>query len=82
MRALPIALLLVGCGAAACGGSSSETPWPMEPIDIEPGPLGEAPPSGDATDVGPAPELAADPDEEAELDEEEGAETSEGKASP
>jgi hypothetical protein len=26
---------------AACGGSSSETPWPVEPIDTDPGPAGE-----------------------------------------
>lgn len=33
---LALALALV-----SCSGSSSETPWPAEPIDLEPGPAGE-----------------------------------------
>lgn len=44
-------LLLVGCllGAAlaACGGSSSETPWPAEPENASLlGPAGESPSGG------------------------------------
>jgi len=49
LRGLVVA---VAVAAAGCGGSSSETPWPVEPLDHEPGPQGEAPPRGDATDVG------------------------------
>ncbi|MBW2527986.1 MAG: hypothetical protein JRI23_27645 [Deltaproteobacteria bacterium] len=49
LRALGIGVALA---LAGCGGSSSETPWPVEPLDADPGPLGEAPPRGDATDVG------------------------------
>lgn len=44
---LPLAIAIAGCG-----GSSSESPWPIEPLDADPGPQGEAPPKGDATDVG------------------------------
>jgi len=40
------ALILVGCllgtALAACGGSSSETPWPAEPENIVLGPAGES----------------------------------------
>jgi hypothetical protein len=39
---LPIltgALLLV---ASACGGSASETPWPVEPDNVDLGPVGES----------------------------------------
>ena len=44
---LTVALALVGCA-----GSTSESPWPVEPLDTDPAPQGEAPPAGDATDVG------------------------------
>ena len=41
------ALILVGCllgtALAACGGSSSETPWPAEPENAALGPAGESP---------------------------------------
>jgi hypothetical protein len=40
------ALILVGCllgtALAACGGSSSETPWPVEPENAALGPAGES----------------------------------------
>jgi hypothetical protein len=40
------ALILVGCllgtALAACGGSSSETPWPAEPENAALGPAGES----------------------------------------
>jgi hypothetical protein len=40
------ALILVGCllgtALAACGGSSSETPWPAEPENTALGPAGES----------------------------------------
>ncbi|MEZ4445815.1 MAG: hypothetical protein R3B72_42455 [Polyangiaceae bacterium] len=32
--------------AFGCGISSSESPWPVEPIDVEPGPAGEDLPRG------------------------------------
>lgn len=35
----------------ACGGSSSETPWPAEPIDLEPGPAGEERVRGNVVDT-------------------------------
>ena len=51
-------IALVGCGgifavllAVACGGSSSETPWPVEPTDIDPGPSGEKLREGNVVDV-------------------------------
>jgi hypothetical protein len=31
----------VACSLAACGGTSSETPWPVEPDDVDLGPAGE-----------------------------------------
>ena len=41
------ALLLLLAAAVSCGGSSSETPWPVEPEAAQLGPAGEslAPPS-------------------------------------
>lgn len=48
VRLLGLALALM---VAGCGGSSSESPWPVEPLDADPGPEGEAPPTGDATDL-------------------------------
>lgn len=56
MRLSGYVWLAIGLAAAACGGSSSESPWPIEPLDAEPGPFGEKPPAGDATDVTPVPE--------------------------
>jgi hypothetical protein len=35
-------LLVVALATASCGGSSSETPWPVEPDTPAPGPLGES----------------------------------------
>jgi hypothetical protein len=55
MGATRLLWLVLAVGAAGCGGSSSESPWPIEPLDAEPGPFGEAPPAGDATDVGVPP---------------------------
>lgn len=40
-----------GIGLFACGGSSSETPWPAEPIDLEPGPAGEGRQGGNVLDT-------------------------------
>ncbi|MBW2453183.1 MAG: hypothetical protein JRI68_01670 [Deltaproteobacteria bacterium] len=36
---------------AACSGSAAESPWPVEPVDTEPGPAGEAAPGEDVIDV-------------------------------
>lgn len=62
MRMLRGVLLTAAITLCGCGGSSSESPWPVEPLDTEPGPEGEAPPTGDATDVG----APTDWDEEAD----------------
>ena len=43
-------LLLALTVAAACGGSSSETPWPVEPIDDHAGPAGESVDKGNIID--------------------------------
>lgn len=50
---------------AACGGSSSETPWPVEPIDVDLSPRGEASPAHQPGYAGLA---AAAEDEELETD--------------
>ncbi len=53
------ALLVGGVVAAACGGSASESPWPVEPDNLVVGPEGEegrAPPRKERRDGG------ADPD--------------------
>jgi len=49
----PRAALLVGLlwPLVACGGSAAESPWPVEPLDTEPGPAGEAPPGEEVIDV-------------------------------
>lgn len=46
---------LVLLALTACGGSSSETPWPVEPDAPPPGPAGEAAPAGAPADVPEAP---------------------------
>ena len=33
--------VLLTFALAACGSSSSESPWPVEPLDTDPGPAGE-----------------------------------------
>jgi hypothetical protein len=35
----------------ACGGSSSESPWPIEPLEKDRGPRGEALPGVEASDL-------------------------------
>jgi hypothetical protein len=47
-----------------CGGSSSETPWPVEPDDVDLGPNADKPPDERSGAVVPAspPEPAADPE--------------------
>jgi hypothetical protein len=43
-RVLILCGCLLGTALAACGGSSSETPWPAEPENAALGPAGEAAP--------------------------------------
>jgi hypothetical protein len=41
-RSAAVALATVlGADLAGCSGSSSESPWPVEPSNTEPGPAGE-----------------------------------------
>lgn len=53
--AIAIGMAIPLAAAAACGGSSSETPWPVEPILSEPPPPGERLPGAPAADAGLAP---------------------------
>lgn len=39
LRILPLFALVAASG---CGGSSSETPWPVEPDNVDLGPVGES----------------------------------------
>jgi hypothetical protein len=41
-RVLILCLCLAGAALVACGGSSSETPWPAEPENAALGPAGES----------------------------------------
>jgi hypothetical protein len=41
-RALILCVCLFGAALVACGGSSSETPWPAEPENAVLGPAGES----------------------------------------
>lgn len=47
-RVLILCACLVGAALAACGGSSSETPWPAEPENAPLGPAGESGPATEA----------------------------------
>jgi hypothetical protein len=40
------------CALGACGGSSSESPWPVEPDEPPLGPLGEGAPGAELEDAG------------------------------
>lgn len=52
---LALTLTMVTVSVVACGGSSSETPWPVEPDDVNLGPSGEAPaPGGKRTPAAPS----------------------------
>jgi hypothetical protein len=57
LRRLPLILLTL---AAGCGGSSSETPWPVEPDAPALGPAGESAPANAPEDVPEAPPPPAD----------------------
>jgi hypothetical protein len=41
-RALALFALTAPLALVACGGSSSETPWPVEPVNADMGPAGES----------------------------------------
>jgi hypothetical protein len=51
-RTVTILMLLL---AASCGGSASESPWPEEPVDVDPGPTGEELKRGNVVDPRKAP---------------------------
>jgi hypothetical protein len=53
MRIARAAVLASSLGLLACGGSSSESPWPVEPLDAVHGPKGELLPGKGAADVAP-----------------------------
>jgi hypothetical protein len=58
LRWMGLGFLVVTGGvllSTACGGSSSETPWPVEPLDLEPGPAGEELKRGNTVDVSELP---------------------------
>jgi hypothetical protein len=55
-RVLILCGCLLGVALAACGGSSSETPWPAEPENAALGPAGE---SGPSTDLDKIPDAGA-----------------------
>ena len=55
-RVLILCACLLGAALAACGGSSSETPWPAEPENAALGPAGE---SGAAIEVDKNPDAGA-----------------------
>jgi hypothetical protein len=53
-RWLALAIVAAGAGAAAgasCGGSASETPWPVEPVETAPRPAGEGLRRGNVVDT-------------------------------
>jgi len=41
-----LGVLMGSIVSSACAGSSSESPWPVEPSSLEPGPEGEQPKQG------------------------------------
>lgn len=49
--AIQFGAMVVGATAVSCGGSVSETPWPAEPLDLEPGPAGEERARGNVIDT-------------------------------
>jgi hypothetical protein len=70
LRSLPslarVLLMMAALGAAGCGGTNSETPWPVEPDDVDIGPEGEARkveelrrPSAPPAEAAPAPAAPA-----------------------
>ncbi len=66
-----LALAVLGTAASSCSGSSSETPWPVQPVDTDPAPMGEARPgSGDAN--GPLATAGTPAEDEEPEDEEPG----------
>ena len=56
-RWLALGLTALGLLAlAACSGSASETPWPVEPVEGEQGPAGEALTRGNVIDTSKLPD--------------------------
>jgi hypothetical protein len=57
-----LAASVVGGAFVGCGGSSSESPWPIDPLEMDRGPKGEALPGPQAADLGrggPSPRAGA-----------------------
>ena len=50
------ATLVAGVLSGSCGGSASETPWPVEPLDAETRPRGEELNSGNVLDTDKLPD--------------------------
>ena len=50
-RVLILSACVLGAVLAACGGSSSETPWPAEPENAALGPAGESGPAIEADKI-------------------------------
>lgn len=48
-------LAVLAAGPVGCGGSSSETPWPVEPDDVDLGPNADKPPDERSGAVAPPP---------------------------
>ncbi len=48
------ALAALALPTVGCGGSSSETPWPVEPVNAEMGPAGESSARAAANEAEPA----------------------------
>lgn len=55
-RVARTATILVLLLAVRCGGSASESPWPEEPVDTDPGPTGEELKRGNVVDPRKAPD--------------------------
>jgi hypothetical protein len=55
IRTLKIGVWACLAAMAACGGSSSETPWPAEPLNTDPGPAGENIQRGNVIDTATLP---------------------------
>lgn len=62
---VPRALVLLAATAclaiAGCGGSASETPWPVEPVNADVGPTGESSARPGANEAEPPPPATSAP---------------------
>lgn len=60
-RALSLVAALIALTSAACGGTSSETPWPVEPVNADLPPEGESRSRALVDEEGPKPVGSATP---------------------